>query len=208
MAERTAGKSVERLDRSKNPKTWQLPESQETEGKIGLEEFYLPASDANGHGVRINPFRVPVPIQRDIEILLASKKFPYKTQSDMLRHAIFRHLKWLHSLEQDLPNGLLIMEALNSVLMQQKRHMEFMDQQENIHKTISDLLERKSVGKARQVVAELKHYIDQLDDEYWRSMFMEQLIDKYGFLLMGDGVRLSGWNGAVNDEVPTGGEGE
>jgi Arc/MetJ-type ribon-helix-helix transcriptional regulator len=69
------------------------------------EEWQQPASDNKGHSVKLS-CRVPPPVARMIEAIVASQRFPYQTADDLVRHAVVRHLYALHSWDQTLPRTL------------------------------------------------------------------------------------------------------
>src|SRR5580692_8922165 len=77
------------------------------------EEFLCPGQDDHGASVRLT-FRCPPQMERALEILRDHKAFPYKTVSDIVRHAVHRHLAYCYLIEDGMPRHIL--SALDAVL--------------------------------------------------------------------------------------------
>jgi len=60
--------------------------------------FIIPSKDANGNTERLQ-CRITPSMARQMSIILASKFFPYRTQSDIIRHALNHLFHYLDELE-------------------------------------------------------------------------------------------------------------
>ena len=70
-------------------------------------EWFTPGANEKGQSTRMS-HRVPPEMERAAEVLVASGRFPYKTTGDLIRHAIYRHLFFLHRLEPDADRHILV----------------------------------------------------------------------------------------------------
>lgn len=70
-------------------------------------EWFTPGHNEKGQSIRFT-LRMAPEMERSVDVLLQSRRFPYKTQGDLIRHAIYRHLFWLHRLEPDADRHILV----------------------------------------------------------------------------------------------------
>lgn len=70
-------------------------------------EWFTPGTNEKGQSVRVNNRMAPE-MERAVEVLVASGRFPYKTTGDLVRHAVYRHLFFLHRLEPDADRHILV----------------------------------------------------------------------------------------------------
>jgi Arc/MetJ-type ribon-helix-helix transcriptional regulator len=86
---------------------WTESTAQPSENAVEFseEEWQQPAADNKGHSAKVS-CRVPPPVTRMIDSIVASQRFPYQTADDLLRHAVVRHLYALHAYDQTLPRTL------------------------------------------------------------------------------------------------------
>ena len=70
---------------------------------IDLTEFKTQASDSRGHSEKLNQIRVPGQIAARLSEVISSGiwKGYYVNVTDIQRHAVIRHLKWLDSISPD-----------------------------------------------------------------------------------------------------------
>lgn len=114
--------------------------------QYNLEEWNIPAADRKGHSAKLS-VRWPPVISRCLEIILASRNFPYQTVDDIVRHAVVRHVYALVSrLENDGhpvdKDPLWVADA--------------------IIRTVSDSASRDAI---RDSVSVARHRLDQLASE-------------------------------------------
>lgn len=79
-------------------------------------EWYIPGHNEKGQSTRVT-VRIAPEMERAMDIDVQSRKFPYKTQGDLIRHAIYRHLYRLHRAEPSLERHMLAaLEMMKTVL--------------------------------------------------------------------------------------------
>lgn len=108
MAKRKEHREAEREDARREREQERDQEREFTPEELHhtSEEFLVSGRDDHGSSARIS-FNLPPHAERELEVLLASRKFPYRTISDIVRHAVVRHLEWLHELEPSIPKQWL-----------------------------------------------------------------------------------------------------
>ena len=123
--------------------------------KHELKDFLVPSSDSKGHSVSIS-LRVSRNQARLIQEVLASRKFPYKTISDLARHAVFNHLHWLEDIEPDLTVDLDYMDIPIEAAREEQMHLSFLASVRTVETTINQMLnegmrdEAKEMGRSIQ----------------------------------------------------------
>lgn len=162
------------------------------DGTYNLEEFIIPAQDEKGHSVR-EVIRISAELERDIDIIVQSRKFPYKTRSDLLRHAVIKHLEWLHVLEPGFPKHLLSahlaqMDMLKEEEMRLASHLVF----KKLHDQVEAYLASGEPGEARRVAATIRSRLNGVADSAWKRRFEARFLRQYMDLLNGEPVMLSG----------------
>lgn len=153
------------------------------------KEFQVPASDQKGHSEMLS-VRVPPYMVSEIEQIFASKKFPYRTSSDVIRHAILKHLRWLRSMQPIDSPYLPMLESMIAVVREmegQERHRKFMDDAWGV---IRSLAKEGHEEKAREVIHTLLSQAEKMHDPYWSEKYRKGIVDmavkgKLGHLVRG-----------------------
>lgn len=143
------------------------------------EEWVCPAVDAKGHSVR-ESFRVPPTLHRAVEILVASKRFPYKTTGDFFRHAVYRHAFFCHRRAQDVPRHLIMAcEAIAEQMRDEQTVLAIRNAIETAVKTCSMHAADGNTRAVIRIVAQVKSQIDAIPKESaWRKRFLTEFRDK------------------------------
>ena len=80
------------------PNTAEIPLDQ-------LDCFVVPAQDQNHVSEPIH-FRIPPYLKRYSQIIIMSSRFPYLGIEDLIRHALVRHIAWLCSIRESIPQHI------------------------------------------------------------------------------------------------------
>ena len=162
------------------------------------DKFCTSACDQKGHSEKLW-VRVPPAVSRQIDVVLASGHFPYKTRSDATRHALERHLAWLVTLEP-IPSLIGQVEAANEIIRHQQFQQELVDMVANLSRAVDVCVSQGAVGEARRLVSAVKHQIMKMPDGYWRNRCLHELKAKFGHLLGGKGLSLKPSEAISDDE--------
>lgn len=151
------------------------PEWNVDELDFSHEEWVVPATDAKGHSVR-ESVRIPPVMHRAIEVLVASKRFPYKTVGDFVRHAIYRNLFFCHRRADDVPRHLL--SVAESVIVQMRDEHQMMTMRAAIEATVKTLSQHATDGNVamvRQIIGQIHSMLSQIDkNSAWKKQFLRQ----------------------------------
>lgn len=144
-------------------------------------EFRVPASDTKGHSAR-QWFRCIPAMAREVEQVLQSKRFPYRTKGDILRHALHRHMAWLSTLEPMVTCTGQV-EAILEIMRDEEMNEDFALVFGKMDELISRHLASGSDREATRLVLTVKQHIDKMPDGFWKDKYSDQLTSKYGKLI-------------------------
>ena len=142
------------------------------------EEFYIPARDGDGHSVWLRA-QVHPGWQVELANIVASGKFPaYQGVEDIIRHAVYRHFKFLE--EHGLASTVIgqanaILSALREQDYLARFHLIF-DQVE------VSIAEHESAGTAhmgKKLLADMLEKIEAMPPGDWQERYREEFYRKF-----------------------------
>ncbi len=146
------------------------------------DSFIIPAGDDRGHSTRLQ-FRCSPAYGRRIDEVVHSRKFPYKTHSDLLRHALDRHLKYLDELEPELKLDMARIDVINRIINRKREEVDFMKSIDSLAETVYFFVKKEAYQKARETLREILEKVDQIQDEYLRSSYKDEIKKRFGYLM-------------------------
>ena len=178
----------------------QLHEISDGLGKYDPAKFLVPGSDAKGVSERIYA-RVPPAMLRQVEVVVRGKKFPFRTNGDILRWGLWTALKLLERMEPT-PNTFMVrMEAVNAVLLDEIYLQEYAAIFEKLESVIARHVSSGAVGEARKLVAKVKGEFQHIEEPYWQKRCLEELSSRWGHLIRSEArTALIGGEGGDHDE--------
>jgi len=153
-------------------------------GNYKEESFIIPASDAKGHSVR-QGFRCTPGHDRQMNIILSSRRFPYKTKPDLLRHAMDRHLKWLLTLDSSLPSVMTQIGIITEILKDEEFHQEFRRIFDRMGDAVANYMSQGSNTEAQRIILQVIAQVKKMPEGYWRDRYLTEIKQRYGHLLQG-----------------------
>jgi hypothetical protein len=167
------------------------------------KQFYTPASDKKGHSARIW-FRVIPGLLSQFEEILATRKFPYKTVSDMIRHAMARHVDYLNSLNAT-PTVYAGVNLAMSMLNEEREQAKFKEMLEQMDIVVRDHIADNAPNRASKVILDILNVVDSMPEGYWRDRYAAAIHEKYDAFLK---RRAKLWVVRGPDTVEEDGDGE
>lgn len=141
----------------------------------------------------------------EAEQLVKSRCFPYKTMTDLYRHAIVRHVWWLKSLEPDAYEGSVLYQLaqMDEIVAAEEFQVSFIKNIEATRKMVRNVIQIPG-GKthAGRVLRRLKQNIDKMRDSFWKSYYEKMFLEEFGPYL-NDGLVLIAINGEDGGEGDT-----
>lgn len=150
-------------------------------GKYDPADFIIPASDAKGHSERVW-CRLQPGHDRQLDVILRSRKFPFRTKGDIIRWATVRGLRILEQMEE-VPSVMKQVDMMMDVLNDEQLNQDCMLVFEKTRERVASYISTGSTGQARRLIAQQKHLAEGIPDEYWRGAYLDRLDKEFGYLL-------------------------
>jgi len=147
------------------------------------DEFRIPASDTKGHSARLW-FRAIPAMARQMEQVVQSKAFPYRTKGDLLRHALHRHMSWLGR-QDDITSVSGQVDVILEIMRDEEANNDFQAVFSRLGERVTQHLTRGSTREAQRLILTVKRHIDRMPEGFWKDRYKEELMDRYGELANG-----------------------
>ena len=183
------------------------------ESPVDLTEFKTPASDSRGHSEKLNQIRVPGQVAARLSEVVESGiwKGYYKRVTDVQRHALVRHLKWLDSISPEYVKFWdREIELMMDFLAEEERRSQHFEMFDKLDALIQSHVRRGSVqitdkglsgdtewiNYIQSYLSRLRVRIEALDpDQPLTKIYQKEFKKKYGAIIKNmPKVRL--WEGA------------
>jgi hypothetical protein len=144
--------------------------------------FIVPASDTKGHGVR-KDFRLSVSMAREIEVIVASKLFPFMDASDLLRWCVREGLARLNAMEE-VPHSVF---GQAEAAMEISRELVYQKQYEAVFVQLDEAIQicrsRGALNEIRKLYARVQAKFQNMPEGFWRAYYLDELARRYGPLV-------------------------
>lgn len=144
-------------------------------------EFIIPASDTKGHSAR-HWFRCIPAMARQVEQIIQSKKFPYRTKGDLLRHALHKHMGWLVSVEPMVTVSGQV-DAMLEVMRDEEMSSDFSIVFEKMGERVAQHMASNSQREATRLVLTIQTCVKEMPEGFWKDKYQRQLKERYGNLI-------------------------
>ena len=151
------------------------------EEKPDQSEFRIPASDTKGHNAR-HWFRCIPMMARQVEQIIQSKKFPYRTKGDLLRHALHKHMGWLSSIES-VPSVSGQVDAIIEIMRDEEMNNDFHLVFEKLGERITQHITAGAHREATRLIMIVQTHIAEMPDGFWKDKYSEQMGKKYSSII-------------------------
>jgi len=149
------------------------------------EEWMIPARDTNGFSNRTY-FRLSPAMERAMSVVIQNKSFPYRTTSDLIRHALYRHLGFLHKLEPTMPKHYYgALDAIAEVVRDDEHRTEMESVFDTLGKRIEHHLNIGDLGEAYRLAALVKSRIAVLEPSAWKDRYQNKFVRQFKGLMIG-----------------------
>jgi len=189
-------------------------------GEIPLDEidtFVVPGRDEKGGQAHVQLSMTPY-MYRQIQIVVASRRFPYLDVSDFIRHACYRNIGFCVSIRHSLPKHISpSLEAMMEVCRDAELRLRVVAAFEEIDRQIANCLSHLEIPEAIRLMTILKNRIDEVTPSPRQKQVRSEILRRYGYVLEHNGDVRAARPGDIEDEVPedtaredkkTGGKGE
>jgi hypothetical protein len=150
-----------------------------------LDDFHCPARDEKGAHQQIT-FSVPPFMVRQIDIILHSRRFPYATAADLLRHALKRHIDWTAAIRATIPTHITsAMESLLAICRDEEIRIKMEEIFSRAEKLAQYYFDKGEHNEAIRLLNTIKQQITDVPAGMWRNEFLAQFTSKWAPYLAG-----------------------
>ena len=157
-----------------------------------LDEFVVPGSDEKGRKVTVS-CNIPPMLDRQLDIVINSRRFPYANKKDFIRHAIYHHTQWILGVRQSIPKHHM---AFYESSLEVARDDEYATRQEQVFLTLNeriiDHIDRGETQEARRLISIIDQKLRQLKPSLWVRRFAERFYRSYNSWLKTNVTEMSG----------------
>jgi hypothetical protein len=143
--------------------------------------FRIPASDSQGHNSKLY-FRCQPGHAQQLEMVVQSKKFPFRNIGEIIRHAIVRELVYLEGLEP-MKSITGQVDAIIEVMRDEEFAGEFAKLFDRLGQRIASHLGSGSDGEARRLVLIVQEKLGDMPEGYWKDRYQQEVEVRYGHLV-------------------------
>jgi len=151
--------------------------------KSDPEEFSIPVQDNKGHSAR-GTFRCPPAWMAEVSNIVATRMFPYKDTSHVLRHALWRHLQWLKNKDDRLKRSVSWMEAAIGIMQKSEKRREHGAMIIHLDREIDALKRAGALEDAKNLAFQTVNLIvNSGPDDTWKRKALKHIRSKHSDLL-------------------------
>lgn len=157
-------------------------------GKYDPQQFIIPGQDQNGNSIRVFCRIVPL-LDRSLDILFGARKFPFKSKGDMIRWCIKTGVEKLEAMEPVTDSVTAQVDAMMAILADEQAHHEFSTLFQTMATSIGMHIQAQALGEAQRVVSMMQEHVGRMRDGYWKSRYLREIEEKFGYMLKSGNVK-------------------
>jgi len=161
-----------------------------------LDNFFVPGRDEKGASQAIT-IHVPPYLARCLNVLVHSKRFPYVSLEELVRHAAVRHAFWLNAIRVTIQPQMM---PMLDMVLEANKDAEFRIKAESAMRLIDGKIDyymrANEVGEAVKLIGFIMHRVREVEGSAKQREFMRLCMMKYAPVMAG----VKGWEEAFEIE--------
>jgi len=142
------------------------------------EDFNYPASSSNSQSVPVN-YRLSAEAHRVFVEIFDSHKFPYRTVSDMHRHADHRLMEWLSN-QSTVKHNTDYLRAMNIALNAESEIIEFQHIFDDLRTKVHFYQENGMQEDAGRIVKIILNTVAGMPNTQLKKMYQQKIESEFG----------------------------
>jgi hypothetical protein len=144
------------------------------------EDFNYPPSSSNAQSVPIN-YRLSAEAHRIFEEIFYSRKFPYRTITDMHRHADHRLITWLND-QSSVKQNVDYLRAMNLSLNKESEYTAFQQIMDKLRIEVHLHLDHGDSEDASRIVNMILATLNGMPDGQMKTRHQARIMGEFGHL--------------------------
>jgi hypothetical protein len=168
--------------KEKTIKVNNIKDPMQIEADVKYSEFLIPSGDAQGHSVGLS-FKLPKEWVNQINTILLSRKFPYKSTGYFMRHAVLKLFEYLERLETIPGSTIAQIRSMIDLMEEDAKQQGFELALDKLSERVAYYTGRGETNRAAGFVLHFYHKTDDIMEDYWREYIQKALKQRFGKLL-------------------------
>lgn len=149
-------------------------------------ELMPPAHDGMGHSGKVWT-SVPPSLKKMMQVIVQSGKYPWETESDIVRWFVYQGLAGMREVDEDpeFTDQHRVLKGWKDVVGRFQEHLMFARSLEEAVVIVDDLRRNGALEKAREMLEKLRASVKLIEDVHWKKLYGEAVRKK--LLELGNG---------------------
>lgn len=171
-----------------NRRRFEMPAIDQPDPEPGFQhtsdEFIIPATDEEGESMRCQ-FRAPATLHGWMSDIVASRKFPFRFEGDLMRYGLYLACVQLSRIEKGVPSLQADIDAASTQLRRRANAAKVIEHLDKLAETLADLQSKKAWGEIVYVLAGERRFAEAsvLTEPYWGQRWVDGLQERFADVL-------------------------
>lgn len=144
-------------------------------------KFIVPGRDHHGDSVR-EWCRVQPSTDHEVDAIIASKKWPFRTKGDFLRWAIWEGVKRINTMESVPGNMINVAETIIETCRASEIWMRFKTSIDATETMVKTFMEAGNESEALKLLSRVRAEAMKLEESGWRDQYMQEFEKRFGHI--------------------------
>jgi len=140
--------------------------------------YIVPGQDHKGHSVRLW-CRVQPTVDHEIEAIVQSHNWPFKTKGDFCRWAIWEGVRRLEKMATVPGSMLVVAESIMESCKVSSQWLKFQSSVDATEITVKALIDSGNEVEALKLLSNLRNQVMRLEEASWRDQWMVQFDKRF-----------------------------
>lgn len=137
---------------------------------------------------------------RQISAIVASKRFPFRTDGDVYRWAVWVGIQLLDHLEPTPNTFICRIDAANAIIREQVYLQEYAATLNELDRAVQSYMAMNARGQAVKMIAQVQHQYSKIEEDYWRERLLREVKERFGHLMAGRQAEAKMSEGGSDDD--------
>lgn len=147
--------------------------------KFDPARFQVPAQDHHGHSAR-EWCRVNPQVDHEIDAIVQSKNWPFRTKGDFMRWAIVEGIRTISKLAPVPNSHQAIMEIMIENARQAETWTTFKTSMDQTEAAVKSYIATGNEEEALKLLSSTRSLALRIDEDMWRNQILKELENRFG----------------------------
>lgn len=143
--------------------------------------YTVPGQDHKGHSVRIW-CRIQPTVDHEIEAIVQSHNWPFRTKGDFARWAIWEGVKRMEKMAPVPGSMIVVAETILESCKASQHWLKFKSSVDATEQTVRALIESGNEEESLKLLSGLRSQVMRLEESSWREQWMREFDKRFGHI--------------------------